>query len=403
VSAEPPLRGVRVLDLTRLLPGPMCTLYLADLGADVIKIEDTAGGDYARSLVTSPHTTASTATPPHVSAWYRAINRNKRSLAVDLKHADGHAAFIALARNADVIVEGFRPGVVRTLGIDHEAIRAINPRIVYCSLSGYGQTGPRAAEAGHDVNYLGYAGVLDHTGARGGAPALANLQIADLLGGAASAAIGILGALFGALRHGEGRYVDVAMADAMLAHQVFALGAFEDTGHVEARGDDLLTGGVPCYGVYETRDGGFLAGGALESKFWSRLCDALGRPDLMTLQLARGDEGKRARDALAAIFRTRTRDEWRVRFASVDCCVTPVLSFAEALGDPQFAARGMVLRRPDGTRQYAPPFKLSPSSFAVRRDAPRHGEHTDEVLREAGFDARAIDALVREGVVKRAS
>jgi alpha-methylacyl-CoA racemase len=387
-----------VLDLTRLLPGPMCTLHLADLGADVIKIEDTGAGDYARSLATSPGAPAT-----RMSAWYRAINRNKRSLAVDLKHADGHAAFIALARNADVIVEGFRPGVVRALRIDHEAIRALNPRIVYCSLSGYGQTGPRAAEAGHDVNYLGYAGVLEYTGGRGGAPALANLQIADLLGGAATAAIGILGALFGALRHGEGRYVDVAMADAVLAHQVFALGAFEDTGHVAARGDDLLTGGVPCYGIYETRGGGFLAVGALESKFWRTLCDTLGRPDLIPLQFATGDEGARARATLAAIFMAETRDAWCARFAPADCCVTPVLSFAEALADPQFAARGMTLRGPDGTRQYAPPFKTSPSSFAVVRDAPRHGEHTDEVLREAGFDARTIDTLVRERVVKRAS
>ena len=398
MSAEPPLKGVRVLDLTRLLPGPMCTLYLADLGADVIKIEDTAGGDYARSLATSPGAAAT-----RMSAWYRAINRNKRSLAVDLKHAGGHAAFIALARNADVVVEGFRPGVVRALRVDHEAMRAINPRIVYCSLTGYGQTGPRAAEAGHDVNYLGYAGVLEYTGARGGAPALANLQIADLLGGAATAAIGILGALFGALRHGEGRYVDVAMADAVLAHQVFALGAFEDTGHVAARGDDLLTGGVACYGVYETRDGGFLAVGALESKFWRMLCGTLGRPDLIPLQFATGDEGERARDALASIFIAETRDAWCARFAHADCCVTPVLSFAEALADPQFAARGMMLRGPDGARQYAPPFRTAPPSFAIVRDAPRHGEHTDEVLREAGFDARAIDALVRERAVRRAS
>ena len=398
MSANAPLQGIRVLDLTRLLPGPMCTLYLADLGADVIKIEDIAAGDYARGLATSPG-----GAPPRMSAWYRAINRNKRSLAVDLKRADGHAAFIALARDADVIVEGFRPGVVHALRVDYEQIRAINPRVVYCSLSGYGQTGPRALEAGHDVNYLGYAGVLEHTGARGGPPALANLQIADLLGGAASAAIGILGALLGAQRHGDGRYIDVAMADAVLAHQIFSLGSLDDAGRVAPRGDDLLTGGVPCYGVYETRDRRWLAVGALEAKFWRSLCDALARPDLVPLQFATGDEAERARNALAAIFRAQTRDAWCERLAGVDCCVTPVLAFDEALADPQFAARGVVQRRPDGSRQYAPPFTFAPRAFSIARDAPGQGEHSRDVLREAGYPDAAIDALIDAGCVTTAS
>jgi crotonobetainyl-CoA:carnitine CoA-transferase CaiB-like acyl-CoA transferase len=409
-----------VLDLTRLLPGPMCTLYLADLGADVIKVEDTGAGDYARTLATSPaakptgmgapgHSQARngpeacSAKGSSMTAWYRAINRYKRSLAIDLKSADGHAAFVELARGADVIVEGFRPGVVHALRVDYETVRAINPRVVYCSLSGYGQTGPRAQAAGHDVNYLGYAGVLHYTGTRGGPPALSNLQIADLLGGAASAAIGILGALFGASRHGAGRYVDVAMADAVLAHQVFALGAFEETGDVAPRGDDLLTGGFPCYGVYETRDGGWLAVGALEAKFWRLLCETLARPDLVALQFAAGDDGARARDALAAIFASRTRGEWCARFADVDCCVTPVLTFAEALADPQFTARRMVRRQSDGSRCYAPPFTLAPEAFTMRREAPRQGEHSRDVLREAGYGDEAIDALIATGAVRTAS
>jgi crotonobetainyl-CoA:carnitine CoA-transferase CaiB-like acyl-CoA transferase len=395
---RPPLAGVRVLDLTRLLPGPMCTLYLADLGADVVKIEDTRAGDYARTLAPGA------APPPRgMTAWFRAINRNKRSLALDLKAPEGRAAFTALAGGADVVVEGFRPGVVRSLGIDYPQLSAVNPRIVYCSVSGYGQDGPRALDAGHDVNYLGYAGALHATGERGGRPALANLQIADLLGGAASAAIGILGALYGAQRDGVGRYVDVAMADAVLAHQVFALGALEDDGGEAPRGDGLLTGGVPCYGVYATADGGWLAVGALETKFWVALCDALARPDLVALQFARGDEGARARDALAGVFAARTRAQWCERLAGVDCCVTPVLSTAEALGDPQFVARGMVVQRPDGSRQYAPPFALAPPAFGVTRDAPRQGEHSREVLREAGCDDAAIEALLASGSVRIAS
>ena len=384
-----------MLDLTRLLPGPMCTLYLADLGADVIKIEDAAAGDYARTL-----TPGAAAPPRGMTAWFRAINRNKRSLALDLKAPEGHAAFMTLARGADVIVEGFRPGVVRSLRIDHARVSAVNRRIVYCSVSGYGQDGPRALAAGHDVNYLGYAGVLNATGERGGRPALANLQIADLLGGAASAAIGILGALYGAQRHGAGRYVDVAMADAVLAHQVFALGALEDDCREAPRGDDLLTGGVPCYGVYETADGGWLAVGALEAKFWVALCDALARPDLVPLQFARGDQGARARGALASIFAAQTRAQWCERLAGIDCCVTPVLTTAEALGDAQFAARNMVVRRPDGSRQYAPPFTLAPPAFCVARDAPRQGEHSREVLREAGYAEATIEALIAAGTVR---
>jgi crotonobetainyl-CoA:carnitine CoA-transferase CaiB-like acyl-CoA transferase len=394
---DPPLAGVRVLDLTRLLPGPMCTLYLADLGADVVKVEDTTAGDYARSLAPSRGGPRRRAT-----AWFNAINRNKRSIAVDLKSPAGHAAFVALAKAADVIVEGFRPGVVASLGVDYEAMRGVNPKIVYCALSGYGQTGPRAALAGHDVNYLGYAGTLNYTGERGGAPALANLQIADLLGGAASAAIGILAALFGAGRSGRGRYVDVAMADAVLAHQVFLLGALEDDGRVAARGDDLLTGGVPCYGVYPTSDARWLAVGALEAKFWDTMCATIGRPDLVPFRLATGVDGERVRAELSGIFGAATLDDWCARFAGVDCCVTPVLTFEEALADPQFGARAMIVRRSDGSRQYAPPFKLSPAAFAVTRDAPRHGEHTREVLREAGYADAAIDALIESRAVAAA-
>jgi crotonobetainyl-CoA:carnitine CoA-transferase CaiB-like acyl-CoA transferase len=390
-----PLRGIRVLDLTRLLPGAMCSLYLADLGADVVKIEDTGAGDYARTLTAEPG-----GPPRTMSAWYRAINRNKRSLSIDLKSPRGHDAFLALARSADIIVEGFRPGVAAALGIDHSALHSINARLVYCSLSGYGQTGPRASRAGHDINYLGYAGVLDQTGTRGGAPAIANLQIADLLGGAASAAIGILGALVGAIRRGEGRYIDVAMADAVLAHQVFALGALEDSGRVAPRGCGLLTGGVPCYGVYATRDSRWLAVGALEEKFWRALCEALGRGDLVAGRMATGDAGTRVRAELEAVFATDTLAGWIARLSGVDCCVTPILTFAEVMTDPQFLARAMIATGGDGARQYAAPFRLDPQALPVARAAPRQGEQSREILAEAGLADTAIDALVAAGVVR---
>ncbi len=396
--SDAPLAGVRVLDLTRLLPGPMCTLYLADLGADVVKVEHTQAGDYARSLALTPGKPRRGAT-----AWYRALNRNKRSLAIDLKSVSGRAAFMALAARADVIVEGFRPGVVAALGVDYERVRAVNPRVVYCALSGHGQTGPRRLAAGHDINYLGYAGALHYSGERARPPALANLQIADLLGGAATAAIGILGSLLGAQRSGQGRFVDVAMTDAVLAHQMFLLGALEDTGAVPPRGEDLLTGGVPCYGVYATSDGRHLAVGALEAKFWRALCEAVGRPDLVPLQFATGAQGEETRAALERIFEGATLAQWRQRLEGVDCCVTPVLTFDEALADAQFAARAMIRTRPDGARQFAPPFALTPPAFEVTRDAPAHGQHSRDVLREAGLDDAAIAALIAEGAVRSAS
>jgi alpha-methylacyl-CoA racemase len=389
--ASAPLAGLRVLDLSRLLPGPVATLYLADLGADVVKVEDTGAGDYARVLGNAPGT---------VSAFFRAVNRNKRSIAVDLKQPEGREVLQALARDADVVVESFRPGVVAALGVDHATLAAVNPRLVFAAITGYGQTGPRAAMAGHDINYLGYAGILDQTGTRGGAPALSNLQIADLLGGAASATIAILAAVIGAQKTGRGRHVDVAMADAALAHNVFALHALEQWGRTVPRGEDLLTGGVPAYGVYGTGDGRWLAVGALEPKFWQLLCTTIGRPDLVGGGLATGAEGERVRAELTALFASHPLSHWTRHFAGIDCCVTPVLTLDEALDDVQFNAREMVIRSPDGTRQYAPPFRLSDHAFALHREAPAQGQHTAEVLRAAGYGDERIAALAASGAIR---
>ena len=384
----PPLAGVRVLDLTRLLPGPVCTMHLADLGADVVKVEDTGAGDYARTLGAKPGAT---------SAFFRMVNRNKRSVALNLKKADASDAFAALLARADVVVESFRPGVLDALGFGCERVRRDWPSIVYASITGYGQTGPRAMAAGHDINYLGYAGVLDQTGTRGGPPALSNLQIADLLGGAMTAAVAILAALVGARATGRGRRVDVAMADGSLAHNIFALHALEQQGRTAPRGEDLLTGGVPCYGVYPTKDGRWLAVGALEEKFWREVCATIERPDLVAGGLATGADGARVRAELEAVFGARTQAEWIERFAGVDACVTPVLTLREAIDDEQFAARGMVVKGTDGARSYAPPWKLSGHDFRVEREAPAQGQHTWELLREAGYSPSSIRGLIRHG------
>jgi crotonobetainyl-CoA:carnitine CoA-transferase CaiB-like acyl-CoA transferase len=384
MSRPGPLAGIRILDLTRLLPGPVATLHLADLGADVIKIEDPQVGDYARTLGTGQGGD---------SAYFRMINRNKRGLRLDLKMPEGVEVFLRLAAAADVIVESFRPGVVDKLGVGYAAVAAVNPKIAYCSISGYGQDGPYKDLAGHDINYLGYAGVLDQIGCEGGDPALPNFQIADLLGGALTAATGILAVALEAQRSGRGRYIDVSMTDSVLAHTYFSMLRLTDAGHSAPRGSDLLSGGLPCYGTYRCADGRHMAVGALEGKFWKTCCEVMGRPEWVARQWDPGLRGE-----LAALFATRSRDQWTNLFAAVDCCVTPVLTPEEALDNAQIAARGMVLRT-DGLTQFAPPLKLSDHQFAIRQAAPRAGEHNEEILRAAGYSVAQIDRLMAAGVL----
>jgi crotonobetainyl-CoA:carnitine CoA-transferase CaiB-like acyl-CoA transferase len=388
-----PLHGIRVLDLTRLLPGPVATLHLADLGADIIKIEDTGAGDYARVM-------------GHVrdgmTDMFRMVNRNKRALALNLKHPRGRDIFLELARGADVIVEGFRPGVVNRLGIDYAAAAAINPRIVYCAISGYGQTGPYRERAGHDINYIGYAGVGDQIGAAGGPPVLANFQIADLLGGSLTPVMGILAAVIDAKTSGLGRYVDVAMTDAVLAHAVISLTGVTTNGAASGRGSDRLSGGLPCYNVYRTQDDRYLAVGALEKKFWETLCDTVQRPDLKTSHIVFGEEAQAAKDALATIFATKPQQEWAKIFADADCCVSPILPMQEAIANEQLRARGMIVNASTATgsvTQFAPPLQMSEFEFAVERQAPRQGEHSDEILREAGYSSEDIAQFRSAGVI----
>ena len=384
-----PLAGLRVLDLTRLLPGPVASQHLADLGADVVKIEDTGEGDYARTMG---------ARTGETSAFFKLVNRNKRALRLDLKQPEGVAVFRRLTLSADVVIEGFRPGVMDKLGIGYAALAAINPRIVFCSISGYGQDGPYAQRAGHDINYIGYAGVLDQIGAAGGPPVVPNFQIGDLLGGALAPLVGLLAAVIDARATGRGRHVDVAMTDAVFAHAVFPLAGLLARLAPPPRGADLLSGGVPCYGVYATADGRHMAVGALEKKFWELLCDTLGRADLKPFHLAFGAKGEKAKQALAAVFAGQPQSHWIEKFAGVDCCVTPVLTIAEALDNEQLQARGMVIEA-DGMPQFAPPWKLSDFDFAIERSAPAPGQHSDEILREAGFDADAIDKLREQGII----
>ncbi len=337
-DAGQPLAGITILDLTRLLPGPMATLHLADMGATVIKIEDKGAGDYARTMSHVKN---------ELSQLFIAVNRGKQFRRLDLKDAHDRGEFLALVETADAVVESFRPGVMARLGLGWETLKTRNPKLVMCAITGYGQTGPMALAAGHDINYVGYAGMLAQTTDDSGRPALPNLQVGDLLGGAQAAVQGILAALLAVKMGGSGRFVDVSMTDAVFAHNLMPLLALNHYGHSAPPARDFLTGGVPCYGVYRCSDGRYMAVGALELKFWESCCDVLGRPDLKTRhwslgQVIGGADALAVRAELDAIFATRSRDEWTALFEPADCCVTPVLSTEEAAVHPQLLARQMV-------------------------------------------------------------
>jgi crotonobetainyl-CoA:carnitine CoA-transferase CaiB-like acyl-CoA transferase len=366
----------------------MATVHLADMGADVIKIEDTESGDYSRAMGR---------VRDGMSDSFRLLNRNKRAMRLDLKQPRGREAFLRLAARADVVVEGFRPGVMPRLGVGYDAVAEVNARIVYCSISGYGQDGPYAQRAGHDINYIGYAGVGDQIGTSE-RPVVPNFQIADLLGGALVPAMGILAALLDARSSGRGRHVDVSMTDATLAHAVFPLLGFLEQGKAPSRGTGMLDGGLPCYNVYRAKDGRFMAVGALERKFWTTLCDMLGCPELKDRHVVYGADAEPVKARLAQIFASRTQQEWTETLAGADCCVSPVLDLEEALANEQVQARGMVVEE-GGITQFALPLKLSEFEFGIARAAPRPGEHTDEILREAGYGNGEIEALRREGVI----
>lgn len=361
---NPLLSGIRVLDLSRLLPGPFCTLYLAQLGAEVIKIEEPNGGDYTRSL--SPE-------------MFELVNRGKKSITLDLRKSDDVQKFLQLVKDADVVLESFRPGVMDKLGCGYEVLKKINPKIVFAALTGYGQTGPYRDRAGHDMNYLGYAGVLDQIGAAGGPPVQSNLQIADLAGGALTCAIGILSAVIGARASGQGAFVDVGMHDGSLALQVASFSAIRAMGQSNPRGRDMLSGVLPNYSFYECSDGKHLAVGSLEPKFWATLCTAIGRADLLKKPMAPGATAEAVRAEVAELFKTKTRDEWEAILLKHDACTTAILTPDEALHNEQVIARGLVENHL-GKPATAMPIQFGEIPRIVCGPAPKLGADNEAVL-----------------------
>jgi crotonobetainyl-CoA:carnitine CoA-transferase CaiB-like acyl-CoA transferase len=387
-----PLSGIKVLDLSRLLPGPLASLVLADLGATVDKVEDTSGGDWLRVM------------PPHLGAGadatssvFLALNRNKRSAVIDLKKPGGKAALLRLARGYDVVLEQFRPGVLDRLGLSHATLLAENPRLVVCALTGYGQTGPLALRAGHDLNYVARAGVLGFQGPTDGPPTVPGFQLADVSGGL-YAVIGIMGALMERARTGKGAVVDVAMIETAMPFAIAGFG-LSFGGQTPARGDEALLGGIAPYQTYATKDGKAMALASLEPKFWMSFSEGVGHAVDMS-DIVPGPHQVALKAKLVALFAARTRDEW-VQFArDRDCCLEPVLSPEEARADEHLAARKMFFEL---ASKWGPlPQMRTPLTPVDRAHTapPSQGEHTDAILGEAGLSPEEIAALRADGAVR---
>ena len=369
------LEGIRILDLSRLLPGPDCTMLLADFGAEVIKLEEPGRGDYARSF------------PPFLKDfgyWHLQLNRNKRSVVLDLKSEAGRKAFLSLVKTADVVVESYRPGVLEKLGIDYSAAKAVNPRIIYCSLTGYGKKGPLAKQADHDIGYVSLAGITAMSGEAGGRPAIPGVLMADM-NASMAAGMAIMIALRHAQQTGEGQEIDISLYNVAMTLMPGAASLYFGSGFVAQRGNNWLTGANPNYNIYATQDGRYLSVGCLEKKFWTNLCEVLQRADLVDLI----DEEKNyayLKQELAQEFGRYTLSEWQERLAGKDTCVTPVLDFAEAVAAEQTQANEMVLKVHDEElgdyRQLGFAMKLSKTPAQLRKRAPRLGEDTEAVLGE---------------------
>lgn len=356
---------VRILDLSRLFPGPYCSRILADFGAEVIKVERPGGGDWLRHM------------PPLAggeSILFQALNRGKKSITLNLKSDQGRDILLRLVETSDALLESFRPGVMERLGLDYETLAQINPRLVYCSLSGYGQKGPYQQRAGHDLNYIGLAGLLELTGALW-------------------AAVGILLALLSRERTGRGQRVDGSLLGAALACLPMTVAQHagkQPTG----RGGDNLTGGLVCYHVYETQDGKYVTLAALEPEFWAAFCRAVGRKDLLAQQFAPALPGEPAYEELRALFRTRARQEWTDSLSAVDSCCEPVYTLEEALLSAPVQALEMLTGA-----GLLPPVQLSAQPARPARPAPTLGQHSAALLAELGYDTAEAQDLKERGII----
>lgn len=395
------LEGIKIIDLTRLAPGPYCTMILADLGADVIKVEEPGPptGRRAEQAGQAPEMPRTI----ERDVPYNALNRNKRSIGLNLKNQDARKIFYRMVENADVLVEEFRPGVTKRLGIDYDTLSRISPRIIYCAITGYGQDGPYQNLVGHDINYISTAGALGAIGEKGRKPAIPLNLLADFAGGGMHGAIGVLAALMARERTGRGQFVDIAMTDGVVSLLSSALSGYFPTGNVIERGNTFLGGAAPQYNTYQCQDGKYLSLGSLEPWFFANLCRAVGCEDFIPYAW---DESKREEiiDHLTKVFKTRPRDEWVETLRQTDTCVAPVYLFDEMERDPHLIHRKMIVEveHPDGgkIKQTGISVKLSDTPGQIRNLAPRTCQHTDEVLTELGYPADDIGRLKKEGAIR---
>ena len=396
-----PLEGIKVIDLSRLAPGPFCTMVLGDLGAEVVRVEEAGGGRAARTQRAPEE--ASDASSLRRNAAFNPLKRNKRSIALNLKLEGGQHVLHRMCEDADVFVEGFRPGVVDRLGCDYQTLDRINPRLVYCSISGYGQDGAYRDLVGHDINYISIGGALGVIGPSGGPPAIPYNIIADYAAGGMHAALGIMAALMSRQKTGSGQYVDISMADGVAYLLAPIAAAFFRDGTVPQPGGMPLNGGVPYYNVYQCSDGKYITVGCIEPWFWENLCRALGREDLVPYQF----DDERHPEVFACfrdIFKTRSRDEWWDHLRNTgDVAVGKVYSLDEMMDDPQMRHRGTVqnVGHIDGepVRQVGIGPKLSKTPGAIRSLGSVTGQDTEEVLKETGYSSEEIASLRQQGAV----
>lgn len=388
------LSGLTVLDLTRLLPGAYCTQMLADLGADVIKVEEPGRGDYNREF------------PPinvKESGSFLLLNRNKRSVTVNLKTEEGKAILRRLAARADILVEGFRPGVMDRLGVGYEALTKENPRLIYCAISGYGQDGPYAKTPGHDLNYMALAGALQLFGKAGEGPIVPGLSIADQGGGSLMAAFGILAAVLGRARTGKGQFVDVSMTDGAVSWLGYHAADYLFAGVEPKGGERRFIGQAPCYNVFRCADGRHITLGLIEPQFWNRFCDIAGLPDLKEEQWPEGEAVDRQMKQVADLMASRSCDEWMALLGPADLPVAPVNTMREAFDDPQLKHREMLLEMDHPVEGRIPqlgfPIKFSDTPGRLRTPPPLLGEHNDEVLRSLGYADGDIEELRRKSAI----
>lgn len=388
-----PLEGIKVLDLTKHPPGGFCTLILADYGAEVLKVEDIGGGDTTRGSLPKGK---------KFSAPFLALNRNKKSIKLNLKEKEGTEIFLTLAKDHQVILEGFRPGVTKRLGIDYESIKELNPSIIYCSMTGFGQEGPYKEKVNHDINIAGIGGLLEITGKKEGPPIIPGVQIADL-NAALMATIGILMSLVNLEKTGRGQYIDISMLDGVIFWLAMVVSRYGMDKRIPERESLMLNGKHLCYRIYRTKDNKYITIGAVEKKFWINFCKAIGRDDLIEHQFTDVNQRRDLLEDVERIFLTKTLKEWLTYFDALEVCHGPVNNLQEVFGDPQVLFRNMLVQAEHPIEgEYSCvgfPIKMSGVQPKIRLHAPDYGEHTEHILRSIGFEDEKINELRSRGII----